>query len=81
MALENRRSIVAREPGAFEIIEVVDGSMVFNKSPGPNVFTVTHMPDKPVSERLRELTTEFSRRKVDAGPHLSPGGKPDQSKN
>ena len=52
------------EPIVVESISVLDGTMEFNKGPGPDVFSVTHDLGPPISDRLRRLNSEFAKEKT-----------------
>ena len=52
------------EPNVVESISVLDGTMEFNKGPGPDVFSVTHDLGPPISDRLRRLNSEFAKEKT-----------------
>jgi hypothetical protein len=67
-ALENKKPVVTKEPTSINKIHVVDGTMVFNKHPGLEVFTMKYKPGTPVSDQLRKLTYEFGQQKIGAKP-------------
>ena len=62
--IENDKPSVAKEPTVLETIYVVGGTMEFNKRPGPEVFTIKYKPGTPISDHLRQMTTEFARRRL-----------------
>ena len=64
-----------RNPGAFETIKVVDGSMEFNKRPDPTAFTIKYNPGTPISDQLRKLTTEFGRQPIGSRPTIAEAKK------
>ena len=68
MALENKLPIVTKEPGEFVTIKVVDGTMEFNKKPGPEVFTIKYKPGTPITDHLRQMTTEFGQQTIGLKP-------------
>jgi hypothetical protein len=68
---KKRRPIVSDKPTVLISIKVVDGSMEFNKHPGPEVFTIKYKPGTPISDNLRQMTYEFGQQKLAAKPTKS----------
>jgi len=68
-AEKKRRVIACDEPTVLTSMKVVDGSMEFNKHPGPEVFTFKYKPGAAISDNLRKLTYEFGQQ------HLAPKPK------
>src|SRR6185437_3451288 len=56
------KSMSFREPTSIGLIYVVDGTMEFNRNPGPETFTINYKPGTPISDHLRQMTTEFGRK-------------------
>ncbi|GAC1475709.1 MAG: hypothetical protein NVSMB9_28690 [Isosphaeraceae bacterium] len=67
-ALVDNKPIQTKEPTQFETIYVVDGTLEFNKHPGPDVFTIKYKPGTPISDRLRQMTYEFGQQKIGLRP-------------
>jgi hypothetical protein len=67
-ALVDKKPIVTKEPTSLQTINVVDGTMEFNKRPSPAVFTLKYKTGRPISDRLRKLTTEFGQQKIGLNP-------------
>jgi len=51
----------------FRKFRVVDGTMEFNKHPGPEVFTTNYKLGPPISESLRKLEDEWALQKARLG--------------
>jgi hypothetical protein len=65
---EDRKPIVVKGPTSFTTIKVLDGTMEFNKHPGPGVFTIQYKPGTPISDHLRKMRTEFGQAKIGPKP-------------
>jgi hypothetical protein len=68
MAFETGRPFHTNEPQSIVSIYVVDGTMEFNKRPGPEAFTIKYKLGTPVSDHLRKTTYEFGQQKVPPKP-------------
>ena len=64
MSFDNDRDAIVNEDDPCEIkkIHVVDGTMEFNKHPGPEVFTIKYKPGTPILDDLRKLDTNTASR-------------------
>ena len=51
------------EATSVQQIDVIDGTMEFNKRPGAAVFKIDYKPGTPISDNLRQVQTEFGRQK------------------
>jgi hypothetical protein len=69
MAVVDSRPTVMKTPQAVERTYVVDGTMEFNRHPGPEVLTIKYRPGTPVSDNLRQLEYEFGQQKVPPNPN------------
>jgi len=67
-ATVDKKPVVLKQPQAFEKIYVVNGTMEFNRHPGPDVFTIRYKPGTPVSDNLRKLQYEYGQQKVGTNP-------------
>ena len=56
------------EPQSIVKLRVVDGTMEFNKGPGPDVFTNGYKPDPPRSESYRKLANEYAGQQISLNP-------------
>lgn len=66
--VEDVRLIYSKEVSWTGLIYAVGGSMVFNKHPGPEAFKVDYKLGTPISDKLRQMQTEFGRQKIDLRP-------------
>jgi hypothetical protein len=64
----DKKVVVTKEPTSVSIIYVVDGTMEFNKRPGPEVFTIKYKPGTPISDKLRKLQYEFGSANINPRP-------------
>ena len=64
----DKRPFVTKEVTSDITMYVVDGTMEFNKRPGPGAFTIKYKPGTPISDNLRKLTYEFGQQKIDPRP-------------
>ena len=64
MAVQDGRPILTKEHTSLRKFRVVDGTMEFNKHPGPEVFTTQYKMGPPVSEALRKLEGEWEVQKA-----------------
>ena len=55
-SIVDKKAVANKEPTSLGAIYVVDGTMEFNKRPGPEVFTMKYKPGTPISDNLRKLT-------------------------
>ena len=62
------RNPVSKTPTVVEEARVVDGSMEFNKHPGPEVFTIRYKPGTRISDTLRKLEYEYGAQPIAARP-------------
>jgi hypothetical protein len=67
-ALVDRKPVITKEPTVLDSIRVVDGTMEFNKHPGPEAFTIKYKLGTPVSDRLRKLSYEFGQQQIGSRP-------------
>jgi hypothetical protein len=67
-AIVDNQPVVTKEPTSLVTIYVVEGTMEFNKRPGPEVFAIKYKPGTPISDDLRKLTFEFGQQKIDPRP-------------
>jgi len=67
-SIVDKKPVVMKEPQALEKVYVVNGTMEFNKHPGPEVFTIRYKPGTPVSDNLRKLQYEYGQQKVATNP-------------
>ncbi len=68
MAKGNGQPILMTQPQSIMKLRVVEGTMEFNKHPGPEVFTVRSKPDLPRTESFRKLQNEYARQQVKLNP-------------
>jgi hypothetical protein len=64
MAVQDGRPILTKEHTSLRKFRVLDGTMEFNKHPGPEVFTTQYKMGLPVSEALRKLEGEWAVQKA-----------------
>ncbi|MGO9471237.1 MAG: hypothetical protein ACLQVF_44675 [Isosphaeraceae bacterium] len=57
------------EPITVETIYVLNGTLVFNKHPGPETFSIKYGPGTPISDNLRKLEYQFGQQK--SGPRTA----------
>jgi hypothetical protein len=62
---EDKKPFFSKEPTVLETMYVVDGTMVFNKRPGPEAFTIKYKPGTPISDHLRKMNFEFGQQKIE----------------
>jgi len=55
-------------PTSSETLYVVDGTMEFNKRPGPSAFKIDYKPGMLISDNLRRLQEEYGRQAIGAKP-------------
>jgi hypothetical protein len=67
-ALVDRKPVITKEPTVLDSIRVVDGTMEFNKHPGPETFTIKYKLGTPISDSLRKLNYEFGQQKIGSRP-------------
>jgi hypothetical protein len=67
-ALVDKKPIVTKDPTSLETIYVVDGTMEFNRHPGRDVFTIKYKPGTPISDNLRQMTSEYGQQKIGLKP-------------
>jgi hypothetical protein len=65
---EDKIPIVTKEPTSIRTIYVVNGTMEFNKHPGPEAFTIKYKMGTPISDNLRKLEYEFGQQKIGLNP-------------
>ena len=68
MAKGDGRPVLLKEPQSIMKLRVVDGTIEFNKHPGPEVFTVRSKPGMPRTESFRKLESEYARQQVKLNP-------------
>jgi hypothetical protein len=68
MALIDKKPVVMKEPQSISHIDVVRGTLEFNKHPGPEVFTIKYKPGTPISDSLQKLEYEFGQQKIANNP-------------
>ncbi len=68
MANGDGQPVLLKEPQSIMKLRVVEGTMEFNKHPGPQVITVRSKPDLPRTESFRKLENEFARQQVNLNP-------------
>ncbi len=61
--MKDGKIVIIKEPNSMETIGIVDGSLEFNKYPGPHTFEVTYKPGTRVSDNLRQLQYEYGQQK------------------
>jgi len=71
VARVDKKPVIFKEPQTLESIYVVDGTMEFNKQPGPEAFRIKYKLGTPISDHLRKLETEFGRQKIATTPTKS----------
>ena len=49
----------------------MNGTLVFNKHPGPETFNIKYKPGTPITDNLRKLEYEFGQQKVGPGSTTS----------
>ena len=64
MAQIDKRPAVMKEPQSFEVIRVVNGTMEFNKKPGPEAFNIRYKLGTPISDNLRNWSTSTDSRRL-----------------
>jgi len=67
-AMEKGSPIVTKEPTSLQTVYIVAGTMVFNRHPGRDAFTIKYKPGTPVSDHLRQMETEFGQQKIGLKP-------------
>jgi hypothetical protein len=67
-ASATKDQLVTTQPTTQGTISVVNGTMEFNKHPGPEVFTIKYKAGTPVSDSVRQLNYEFGQQNVPARP-------------
>jgi hypothetical protein len=70
-AMGDRVPVVMKAPQVFEKLYVVNGTMEFNKHPGPDVFTIRYRPGTPISDAVRRMQYEFGQQKIGVNPSRS----------
>ncbi|OJW07410.1 MAG: hypothetical protein BGO49_25920 [Planctomycetales bacterium 71-10] len=61
-------AFVASEPTVLSSTRVVEGTMEFNRRPGREEFTMKYKPRTPISDHLKQLTSEFGDQKIPSRP-------------
>jgi hypothetical protein len=68
VALVDKKVVVTKDPTSVTTLYVVNGTMEFNKGPGPQVFTIKYKPGTPISDKLRKLQYEFGQQSLQPRP-------------
>ncbi len=67
-ALKDGKPYFPKDPTSIQTIYINDGTLEFNKHPGPVTFTIKYKPGTPISDSLRKLEYEFGRQKPPKRP-------------
>ncbi len=65
------KPVVLKDPVLHLSIYVIEGTMQFNKHPGPDVFTAKYKPGTPISDHIRKLKYQFDEVKISPRPTKS----------
>ncbi len=68
VAVVDKKPVVVKEATVIDVIYVVDGTMQFNKNPGPEAFRIAYKMGTPISDNLRQLTTEYGKQEINPKP-------------
>ena len=67
----DKEFVWSEEPTSILSLYIIDGTLAFNRHPGPPTFSVKYKPGTPVSDHVRKLSYQYGQQKLPENPSTS----------